>query len=86
VSESRPHPHLRVTRNVARRNAQTPSMWLALAELAASLEPSVRVVVLNGDGPSFSSGLDRAMLSADGVEGEASLLTPSRAVRDTWRG
>jgi enoyl-CoA hydratase/carnithine racemase len=60
--------------NVARRNAQTPSMWLALAELAEALDPAVRVVILNGDGPSFSSGLDRAMLSPDGVEGEPSLL------------
>lgn len=84
MSESRPHPHLRVTRdgpvqtitlsNVARRNAQTPSMWRALAELAATLDPAVRVVVLNGDGPSFSSGLDRALLSPGGIEGEPSLL------------
>jgi hypothetical protein len=84
VSESRPHRHLRVSRdgavqtitlsNVARRNAQTPSMWLALAEFAASLDPEVRVVVLSGEGPSFSSGLDRAMLTHEGVEGEVSLL------------
>jgi enoyl-CoA hydratase/carnithine racemase len=92
VSESRPHPHLRVTRqgplqtialaNAARRNAQTPSMWMALAELAASLDPAVRVVVLSGDGPSFSSGLDRAMLTPDGMAGEPSLLEAARRGAD----
>lgn len=88
VSESASHPHLRVARdgpvltitlcNVARRNAQTPSMWLALAELAATLDPAVRVVVLGGDGPSFSSGLDRAMLTGAGIAGEPSLLAAAR--------
>jgi enoyl-CoA hydratase/carnithine racemase len=80
----RPHPHLRLHRdglvltvtldNVPRRNAQTPSLWRALASVAASLDPAVRVVVLRGNGPSFSAGLDRGLLSADGVEGEPDLL------------
>lgn len=51
--------------NVPRRNAQTPSMWLALAELAAGLDQAVRVVVFAGDGPSFSS---------EGIAGEMSLV------------
>jgi enoyl-CoA hydratase/carnithine racemase len=88
VSEtSRPHPHLRVTRegaalsvildNPTRRNAQTPSLWLALAEVAEHLDPEVRVVVLKADGPSFSGGIDLAMLTPGGVEGEVSMLAPA---------
>jgi enoyl-CoA hydratase/carnithine racemase len=88
VSETtRPHPHLRVTRdgavltvmldNPTRRNAQTPSLWLALAEVAETLDPGVRVVVLKADGPSFSGGIDLAMLTPDGVEGEVSMLAPA---------
>ena len=44
------------------RNAQTPAMWHALADLGAGLPAGVRVVVLRGNGHSFSAGLDRAML------------------------
>lgn len=44
------------------RNAQTPAMWHALREIGASLTDDVRVVVLRGNGHSFSAGLDRAML------------------------
>jgi enoyl-CoA hydratase/carnithine racemase len=42
-------------------NAQTPATWRALAAVGADLEPDVRVVVLRGEGRSFSAGLDRAM-------------------------
>jgi enoyl-CoA hydratase/carnithine racemase len=78
------HPHLSVVRDGAvltvsldhpgRRNAQTPSLWLALAELATGLDPEVRVVVLRGEGPSFSAGLDRAMLAPGGVPGETDMI------------
>ena len=44
------------------RNAQTPAMWLALAELGRRLPDEVRVVVVTGEGPTFSAGLDRRML------------------------
>ena len=81
---STPHPHLRVERhgavltltltNAARRNAQTPSLWLAFAEVARALDPQVRVVVLRGEGQSFSAGLDRGMLAPGGVEGEPDLV------------
>ncbi|WP_235530596.1 enoyl-CoA hydratase/isomerase family protein [Phycicoccus sp. Root563] len=74
-SSTRPHPHLLVTRegpvltvtldNEARRNAQLPSLWLALAEVAASLDPAVRVVVLAARGPSFSAGLDLSVVAGD---------------------
>jgi enoyl-CoA hydratase/carnithine racemase len=58
----------------ATKNAQTPATWLALRAIGASLSPSVRVVVVRGEGDTFSSGLDRRMLSPEGVEGEASLI------------
>jgi enoyl-CoA hydratase/carnithine racemase len=48
-------------------------MWFALAEIGAAMPPEVRVVVLAGEGSSFSAGLDRRMLSPDGVPGEPSL-------------
>jgi enoyl-CoA hydratase/carnithine racemase len=57
-----------------RRNAQVPSLWSALAEVGASLDPSVRVVIVRAEGPSFSAGLDRAMLTPAGVPGEPSIL------------
>jgi enoyl-CoA hydratase/carnithine racemase len=79
-----PHPHLRVTRegpvvtvtlaNPARRNAQTPSLWAALAEVAQGLDADVRVVVLNGEGPSFSAGIDLAMFGPGGVPGEVDMV------------
>jgi enoyl-CoA hydratase/carnithine racemase len=84
IEETRPHPHLRVERagevvtvslsNPERRNAQTPSLWLALAEVAGGLDPATRVVVLRADGPSFSAGLDLAVLTPEGVQGEVSML------------
>jgi len=46
-------------------NAQTPATWSALAAVGASLEDDVRVVVLRGEGRSFSAGLDRSMFSAE---------------------
>jgi enoyl-CoA hydratase/carnithine racemase len=44
------------------RNAQTPLMWGALAAIGEELPDDVRVVVVRGEGKSFSAGLDRAML------------------------
>lgn len=58
-----------------RRNSQVPSLWSALAELGAGLSPAVRVVVIRAEGPSFSAGLDTAMLTSQGVPGEMSVLT-----------
>jgi enoyl-CoA hydratase/carnithine racemase len=51
-------------------NAQTPATWSALAGVGASLDDSVRVVVVRGAGRSFSAGLDRSLFSAEpGVDG-----------------
>jgi enoyl-CoA hydratase/carnithine racemase len=52
------------------RNAQTPTMWRALAAIGREVPDDVRVVVVRGEGQSFSAGLDRAMLD------------PSRAAED----
>ena len=99
-----PHPHLTVTRdgavitvsldNAERRNAQTPSLWAALADVATGLDPAVRVVVLRGEGPSFSAGLDRGMLAPGGIPGEVDIIAmaagsaeaAAEAIEDFQRG
>lgn len=67
------------------KNSQTPSTWLALRAIGASLssEPrtetgpesdsGVRVVVVRGAGDTFSSGLDRRMLDPAGNGTETSV-------------
>jgi enoyl-CoA hydratase/carnithine racemase len=55
------------------RNAQTPTMWRALADLGAEIPDDVRVVVVRGAGHSFSAGLDRAMLDPTNTSGEESV-------------
>jgi enoyl-CoA hydratase/carnithine racemase len=52
VTLSRPEVH----------NAQTPTMWRALAAIGDEVPDDVRVVVVRGEGRSFSAGLDRALL------------------------
>lgn len=59
------------------RNAQTPAMWLALAEAAADLTGDVRVVVVRGEGPSFSAGLDRTVIPTE--LSEIAALSPEGA-------
>jgi enoyl-CoA hydratase/carnithine racemase len=46
------------------RNAQTPTMWRALAAIGEEVPDDVRVVVVRGEGRSFSAGLDRAQLGS----------------------
>jgi enoyl-CoA hydratase/carnithine racemase len=86
---SRPHPHLRVETDGPvhvvtldrpdKRNAQTPSLWRALAEQARAVPDEVRVVVLRGAGDAFSAGIDTAMFSPEGIEGEESMAALVRA-------
>jgi enoyl-CoA hydratase/carnithine racemase len=59
------------------RNAQTPQMWLALADFARSLSGDTRIVVLKGEGPSFSAGLDRSVMGSE--LGSVASLTPEEA-------
>ncbi|AZQ33855.1 MULTISPECIES: enoyl-CoA hydratase/isomerase family protein [Streptomyces] len=65
--------------NPAKRNAQSPAMWRTLAEAGRALPGSVRVVVLRGEGQSFSAGLDRQMFTPDGIEGEPSFIDLARS-------
>lgn len=62
-----------------RRNCQTPHTWAALAAVARGLPGSVRVVVLRGEGPAFSAGLDRAMFTPEGVPGAPGLAALAAA-------
>ena len=60
-----------------RRNAMTPAMWHGLAGIGESLPPAVRVVVLRGEGPSFSAGIDLRLLQPGDLPDEDRL--PSAA-------
>ena len=55
------------------RNAQTPTMWRALAQVGAEIPDDVRGVVVKGEGHSFSAGLDRSMLDPSNTSGEESV-------------
>jgi enoyl-CoA hydratase/carnithine racemase len=52
------------------RNAQTPTMWRALARIGREIGDDVRAVVVRGEGTSFSAGLDRAMRDPGGGDGQ----------------
>ncbi|MEV5507371.1 enoyl-CoA hydratase/isomerase family protein [Streptomyces orinoci] len=64
--------------NPAKRNAQSPALWRALAEAGRLLPGSVRVTVLRGEGKSFSAGLDRQAFTPEGFEGEPSFIDLAR--------
>ncbi len=82
--DSTPHPWLRVSvegpvqtvtlANPDQRNAQTPSLWAALAEAADRTPHDVRVIVLRAEGQSFSAGLHRSILAPGGIPGEPDLM------------
>lgn len=60
-----------------KRNAQTPETWLRLSSIGDSLPATVRVVVVAGEGSSFSAGLDRSMfgtLPQQASQGDAAFL------------
>ena len=59
-----------------RRNAMTPGMWRGLAAIGETLPAQVRAVVVRGDGPSFSAGIDLRLFTPDGVPGEDPLADP----------
>ena len=64
--------------NPAKRNAQTPALWRALTEAGRLLPGQVRVVVLRGEGVSFSAGLDRQAFTPEGIDGEPSFFDLAR--------
>ncbi|MEO5875603.1 MAG: enoyl-CoA hydratase/isomerase family protein [Streptosporangiaceae bacterium] len=57
-----------------RRNAQTPGTWRGLARIGEELAEEVRVVVLRGEGLSFSAGLDTRVFTPEGIPGEPPAL------------
>jgi len=61
-----------------KRNAQTFATWSALASIGANLPEQVRVVVVNGEGPSFSAGIDLRMFTPEGVPGQGSFSAAAR--------
>ncbi|MBO0775574.1 MAG: enoyl-CoA hydratase/isomerase family protein [Actinobacteria bacterium] len=86
LDRGRPAPEA-VTISLARaerRNAQTPSMWQGLAAVGASLPEGTRVVVVRGDGPSFSAGLDLRLFTPGGVPGEDRLPGPADPGFGDW--
>ncbi|MFI9615953.1 enoyl-CoA hydratase/isomerase family protein [Streptomyces sp. NPDC052023] len=64
--------------NPAKRNAQSPALWRALAEAGRQLPGTVRVVVLRAEGQSFSAGLDRQAFTPEGFDGEPSFIDLAR--------
>jgi enoyl-CoA hydratase/carnithine racemase len=55
-------------------NAQSPGMWDQLVEIYGNVPVEARFIVLRGEGKAFSAGLDRAMFTPQGMEGEPSFL------------
>jgi enoyl-CoA hydratase/carnithine racemase len=53
-------------------NAQTPATWAALRRIGETLDPGVRVVVVRGEGRSFSAGLDKSVFAGGSVGGAPS--------------
>ncbi|MFE2184125.1 enoyl-CoA hydratase/isomerase family protein [Streptomyces sp. NPDC059455] len=64
--------------NPAKRNAQSPALWRALAEAGKLVPGTVRIVVLRAEGKSFSAGLDRQAFAPEGFDGEPSFLDMAR--------
>lgn len=69
-----------------RRNAQTPATWRELAAIGAAIPAEIRFVIVNAQGPSFSAGLDLAMMSPEGADGERSMLTLPHEADDVLSG
>ena len=61
--------------NAEKLNTHTPATWRRLAALEAEVDAGVRVVLLAAEGPSFGAGLDRRMMTPEGVPGEESLAS-----------
>jgi enoyl-CoA hydratase/carnithine racemase len=59
------------------RNAQNSLTWAWLLRSINDLPGTVRVLILRGEGPSFSAGLDRRLLRPEGIPGAAGATSPS---------
>jgi len=60
-------------------NAQTPATWMALRDIGRELPGDVRVVIVRGEGRSFSAGLDVAAGTGAGFLAEISQLSADAA-------
>lgn len=73
-----------------KRNALTGAMWAALPGILAGLaaDPAVRVLVVTGDGPSFSAGADIPDLlgGPDAEDPMAQLRRDNLAAQEALRG
>ncbi len=58
-----------------RRNAQRPATWHTLEAIGRGLPGDIRVVVVTGEGPSFSAGIDLAVLAEMAASGGAGVPT-----------
>jgi enoyl-CoA hydratase/carnithine racemase len=67
-----------------RRNAMTPRMWRGLADVGRSLPAGIRVVVVRGEGPSFSSGIDLKVLAGEGTDDEDRVPSPADPGFEDW--
>jgi enoyl-CoA hydratase/carnithine racemase len=67
-----------------RRNAMTPSMWRGLASVGDALPSEVRIVVVRGEGVSFSAGIDLRLFSAEGIPDEGPLPDLRTAEFEPW--
>ena len=68
-------------------NAQLPETWEALAHLGSRLPSEIRVVIVSGEGASFSAGLDRSAFdrSPTGLLGRLA-LAPTAAADEAIAG
>src|SRR5580704_13829613 len=76
-----------------KRNAQNPLMWQELARLGAGLLPdqTLRCLVVTGEGPAFSAGIDLVegmaglLAGVAGRPGDERSLATARACSWPWR-
>jgi enoyl-CoA hydratase/carnithine racemase len=59
-------------------------MWRGLAAVRHCLPEGTRVVVVRGDGPSFSAGIDLRLFTVAGVPGEEGIPSPAAAGFEDW--
>lgn len=69
-----------------RRNAMTGRTWRTLAQVGDALPEQVRVVVVRGEGGTFSAGIDLAMFQPEGPGGETSLLAQAQQAAESDNG
>ncbi|MTE21731.1 enoyl-CoA hydratase/isomerase family protein [Streptomyces sp. TRM43335] len=71
-----------VIRNPAKRNAMTPAMWRRMPEVLGRLagDPTVRALVLTGEGDTFCAGADISALRDGGEESRGLAVAAEEAL------